>query len=100
MAADSIGCRGGCDAKQADEEAAARAGWRYLEITKGWRCGACDHTLVAASTIVGSGDCSGDPLAPHDRGALARETASTILAPSVPRNGGGMPWAPGVEGTR
>lgn len=88
MADTFIGCRGGCGAKQVDGEAAAHAGWRYLEITRGWRCAACDRALTAASGIVGRGVDAGDSLDPSDRGALPKETASTILAPSVPRNGG------------
>lgn len=78
-----IGCRGGCGAKQPDDAAAARAGWRYLEITKGWRCGSCERELAQASTMQGQGDGSVAELPPTDRGALPKETASTILAPAV-----------------
>ena len=78
-----IGCRGGCGAKQADDEAAMHAGWLYLQITNGWRCGKCERELRAASSIVGMGDDAGDPLAPTDRGAIAKETASGIMAPAV-----------------
>lgn len=87
MAENFIGCRGGCGAKQPDDDAAALAGWRYLQITKGWRCGPCDRDLVAASSLRGQGADTGDALDPQDRGALPKETASSILAPSVPRSG-------------
>lgn len=83
MADAFIGCRGGCGGKQPDDEAAARAGWRYLEITKGWRCGSCERALALASTMHGHGTDGGDALNPHDRGALPKETASTIMPPSV-----------------
>lgn len=78
-----IGCRGGCGLKMADDDAASQAGWNYLEITKGWRCGTCERELRAASGIVGHGLDSGDDLAPDSRGALPKETASTITAPAV-----------------
>jgi hypothetical protein len=92
-----IGCRGACGAKQPDSDAAAQAGWRYLEITNGWRCGACDRDLEAASAIVGMGEDGGDPLDPTSRGALPKETASTITAPTVPRTVGNAGPAPGIN---
>jgi hypothetical protein len=81
-----VGCRGMCGAQVPDEDAAMKAGWSYLQITKGWRCGTCERELAAANSIVGQDEGTADTLAPHDRGALPKETASTILAPSVPRN--------------
>lgn len=86
MSDNGIGCRGGCGAKVVDEEAAQAAGWAFLEISKGYRCGACDRELRAANAIVGTDGQTLDALPPDSRGALPKETASTIAAPSVPRN--------------
>jgi hypothetical protein len=79
-----IRCRSQCGASVSDDDAALRAGWSYLQITAGWRCGACNRALIAARDIVGGqGGFSADPLPPDSRGALPRETASSILPPSV-----------------
>lgn len=79
-----IGCRGLCGAELKDEDAATKAGWSYLQITAGWRCGSCDRELFAASKLVGINGTSSEDLIPStSRGALPKETASTILPPSV-----------------
>jgi hypothetical protein len=79
----SIRCRGQCGAVVADDRAALQAGWSYLQITAGWRCGACERELYAASHIVGTDTVTSDALDPKSRGALPKETASSILPPTV-----------------
>lgn len=79
----TIRCRGLCGAALPDDEAALRAGWSYLQITTGWRCGLCERELRAAGGIAGHDQASEDALPPSSRGALPRETASSILPPSV-----------------
>lgn len=82
--APSIRCRGQCGSALPDDEAAQRAGWSYLQITAGWRCGACERALIEAAHLTGTpGGYSPDPLPSSSRGALPRETASSILPPSV-----------------
>lgn len=79
-----IRCRGLCDASVVDDEAALRAGWSYLQITAGWRCGPCGRALLAAAHFVGTDQPAAvDTLPPNSRGALPKETASTVLPPSV-----------------
>lgn len=80
-----ITCRGECGIKQPSEEAALQAGWSHLEISNGWRCGACGRLLREAGSIVGTDGVTEDRLAPDSRGALPKETASTILQPTVKR---------------
>lgn len=79
-------CRDECGASVADDERALAAGWSYLSIRGAWRCGSCAHALSAAYQITGTPAPSGfvDPLPPASRGALRKETASTIAAPVVP----------------
>lgn len=81
----TINCRSGCGVTMADEAAAIQAGWWYLQITRGWRCPSCDRELLNASSLVGTADETTDTLDPNSRGALPKETASTILPPTVPR---------------
>lgn len=79
-----VRCRGLCGAAHTDENAALRAGWSCLQITAGWRCGACERALLAAGRMKGHDRPSdGDPLPLDSRGALPRETATSILAPAV-----------------
>lgn len=80
---DPTACRDQCGAQVADDDAAIAAGWSCLSIAGGWRCGPCSRALALAAGVVGTpGAAFVDPLPPHSRGALPRETASTI-APSV-----------------
>lgn len=60
-----------------------QAGWAYLDITRQWRCPDCVQELHAAGSMVGQGVDAGDPLPPDFRGALPKETASTIYPPTV-----------------
>jgi len=80
-------CRDECGAGVADDEAALAAGWSYLSIRAAWRCGPCANALAAAAQI-GPGTQAPsvfvDALPPGSRGALRKETASTIAAPVVP----------------
>jgi hypothetical protein len=78
-----IGCRDQCGRKQPHEDAAMQAGWSYLHITGGWRCGACDSTLRGAARIVGRQERGSDPLPPDSLGALKHKTASSITPPVV-----------------
>lgn len=80
-----IACRGMCGAKVEDEDAATRAGWDYLSITAGYRCGTCGLALREAAKLPGTPDATVDTIAPHSRGAIKKETASTILPPTVKR---------------
>lgn len=79
----SIGCRDQCGARVADHEAAERAGWSWLSILGAWRCGACEGALWQARDIKGTGAGIVDELPPTSRGALRKETASTIDPPRV-----------------
>lgn len=74
-----ISCSAGCKRQVEDP---AQAGWWFLEISSRWRCGACDRELRAASEITGMHGDSGDALSKDSRGALSKETASTILPTS------------------
>ena len=81
--ASTIRCRDACGAARADEEACISAAWTYLQISKGWRCPKCAAALRDASGIVGTDAVTEDTLPPISRGSLPRETASTILPPSL-----------------
>lgn len=85
-----ISCRDECGTRINDEIAAAIAGWSYLSITRSYRCGVCCRVLAAAFATVGrealASDCV-DRLDPRSRGALPRETASGITAPTVGKSG-------------
>lgn len=79
-----MNCRDQCGASVADEEGAGRAGWSCLSIAGGWRCGPCSSALAIAAAIAGAPDGGFvDPLPKDSRGALPRETASTIAASVV-----------------
>lgn len=78
----AIRCRDRCGRSVADDAAALQAGWSSLSIAGGWRCGACTSTLAAAGRIVGADLQTEDGLPPDSRGALPKETASTILPPA------------------
>lgn len=78
-----VRCRGLCGSTLPNDDAAMHAGWSYLQITAGWRCGSCERALIAAGRIVGTVGAAGDALPADSRGALPRETASSILPPSV-----------------
>ena len=79
-----MNCRDMCGASVADQDAAMQAGWSYLHVAGGWRCGACTHTLALAARLQGTEAAyTPDPLPPHSRGALPKETASGILPPTV-----------------
>jgi hypothetical protein len=78
-----VKCRGGCGKSHPTDDAAMHAGWTYLWITKGYRCGDCERELRAAGSIVGTDQITSDPLPKDSRGALPKETASTIMQPSV-----------------
>ena len=79
----SIRCRDTCGRSVEDEAAALQAGWSYLEITKAYRCGACDGALRAVRHIIGPDAVTPDNLPPDSLGAIKRETASGILPPVV-----------------
>jgi hypothetical protein len=79
----NLRCRDQCGRALPGEEAAMQAGWTCLSIAGGWRCGPCGAELYAASRLVGAGEPGRDELPPDSRGALPRETASTILPPVV-----------------
>lgn len=77
-------CKGECGAKVADDEAATAAGWEYLSISGKYRCGKCTRELRAAGRMVGTEPgIFVDPLPADSRGALPKETASSISAPTV-----------------
>lgn len=79
-----MNCRDLCGASVADEQAAGAAGWSCLSVAGGWRCGPCSNALAIASGIAGApGADFVDPLPAESRGALPRETASTIAASVV-----------------
>ena len=78
-----IPCSAGCKRQVADEDAATAASWDYLSITARWRCPTCWRELRAAQSFTGVEGQTADNLAPGDRGAIRKETASTILPASV-----------------
>lgn len=78
-----IRCRDACGAAVDDEKAALDAAWSYLSIAAAWRCPACDRALRQAAAIVGTDQVTEDTLPADSRGALPRETASTIHPPTV-----------------
>lgn len=78
-----VNCYDTCGASQPSEDAAMQAGWTYLSIAGKWRCGACAGALYRASSTRGHSGSTPDTLDKHSRGALPKETASTITPPSV-----------------
>ncbi len=78
MNPEPIPCSAGCKRSEVDPLA---AGWEQLPITGWWRCGTCTRELTAASSLVGMNpEPFVDPLPADSRGALPRETASSIAA--------------------
>jgi hypothetical protein len=79
-----ISCRDECGARVVDDQAAMAAGWSYLSIRAAWRCGACARSLLEAARIEGLEHVEFvDQLPAGSRGALRKETASSIAAPVV-----------------
>lgn len=98
-----ICCRDGCGlevigANYAEaEKKAGDAGWAYQHIRGGgYRCGACERALLAAQTLAGApaAEAFVDRVPRHSRGALPKETASTILPPFASGRGssGALDW--------
>lgn len=79
----AIRCRDECGRSVVDDAAAVQAAWSWLDMTRTWRCPACWRALNEAGQIVGTAGASSDELDPTSRGALRKETASTIAAPTV-----------------
>ena len=80
----AIRCVGECGRDVGDEKDALTAGWSYLSIRGGWRCGTCEGELYRAQQFTGvQGTQFVDQLPADSRGALKKETASTITPPSV-----------------
>lgn len=79
-----LSCRDGCGAtaEAASDAEAERLGWRLLAVAGGWRCGSCVGELLRAGQILGNSAPSEDVLPPTSRGALPKETASTITPPA------------------
>jgi hypothetical protein len=79
-----IACSSGCGNKTWLNEKGepAQAGWEYLSISARWRCGTCWRELRAASAFPGApaGEFI-DAIPPDSRGALPKETATTISPP-------------------
>jgi hypothetical protein len=76
-----IQCRDGCGALVRPDDNGDAPGWTLLAIAGGWRCGACTRALDKAARIAGLNEDSPDNLPPDSRGALPKETASTITPP-------------------
>jgi hypothetical protein len=65
-----IGCAGGCGLAIFSDDLKS-SGWSYLQITKRWRCGACERELVRMSTTEGAPPrLDVDKLDPTSMGAL------------------------------
>jgi hypothetical protein len=78
----TVGCAAGCGSNWLASDI-EKSGWDYLSISGRWRCQTCYSELVAAREIIGvEGSYAPDPLPPTSRGALRKETASTIMAPA------------------
>jgi hypothetical protein len=78
-----IRCRDACGAVVADEQEAQDSSWSWLSISKAWRCPECMRALRTAAALVGTDGVTADTLPPHSRGALPKETASSIAPPVV-----------------
>lgn len=78
-----VSCFGGCGKSYAGEDEAAKAGCLWLPVARAWRCMSCVNELLEVSKTTGRGTETIDNLSVHDRGALAKETASTIVEPRV-----------------
>ena len=81
----SVACREGkaCGKEVASDDEAMQAGWTWLAVAGGWRCGDCVRSLRQAGAIAGTDGQTEDLLDPKSRGALPKETASGILPPVV-----------------
>lgn len=72
-----------CERTTQDESTALREGWTFLSIAGGCRCPVCVSVLRKAGGIAGTtGLIEPDLLSPDSRGALPKETASTITPPA------------------
>jgi hypothetical protein len=79
-----IACNAGCGVTVADDAEAETRGWSWLMVARGWRCRACIRALTAASGLPGTPARTFVDAVPADsRGALRKETATTITPPSV-----------------
>lgn len=78
----TVRCRDACGREHPNDEAATAAGWTQQSFAKAWRCGPCAAALRAASTIQGTDEPFVDAVPRDSRGALPRETASTITPPA------------------
>lgn len=98
-----IRCRDGCGLEvvaqtYADAEQKCNdAGWSYQHIRGGgYRCGTCERALLGAQTIPGAPAQEDfvDQVPPRSRGALPKETASTIVPPFRPghSSSGQLDW--------
>ena len=79
---EELRCTDQCGRSVQDEEAALQAGWSRLQITGRWRCGPCAAGLIAARNMTGTAGETQDSLPKDSRGALKKETASSITPPS------------------
>lgn len=79
-----IACNAGCGTAIADDGEAATLGWTWLMVARGYRCPACVKALAVASGLQGTpARRFVDALPADSRGALSKETASTITAVAV-----------------
>ena len=77
-----ISCNAGCRSEVENAKAAEDAGWSFLPISGGYRCGGCERELAAANHILGTNAVTIDTLDPKSRGALPKATAQTIKGPA------------------
>jgi hypothetical protein len=83
MTTPTLGCNDECGNVVSDEDAALQAGWSRLQITGRWRCGRCAAALIAARNMNGAAGETQDTLPKDSRGALRKETASSIAPPTL-----------------
>lgn len=85
-----VNCRDGCGtyvefSDNANLETAATeltaAGWGWLSSVSRWRCPGCIERLNTVTAALAADPDFADKLDPRSRGALPRNTASTILPP-------------------
>jgi hypothetical protein len=77
-----VACSDGCGAKCPVTEIEDRI-WEWLSVSNRYRCPECRRALRQAAGLVGTDAITPDNLPPDSRGALPKETASTISAPTV-----------------
>jgi hypothetical protein len=78
-----LACADACGASLPEDEISMH-GWQFLEIQRRYRCPACFRSLTAASGLPGTpARTFVDALPADSRGALRKETATTITPPSV-----------------